>query len=73
MPYLFAAFSVVWIVIFLYALSISRRQQELSREVETLRRMTEERDENRIVVRSSSLAAFCFGSIPACTGEPRRT
>ncbi len=43
MSYLFAAFSVVWIVIFLYALSISRRQQELSREVEALRRMTEER------------------------------
>ena len=42
MPYLFAAFSVVWIVIFLYTLSISRRQQELSQEVETLRRMTEE-------------------------------
>ena len=43
MPYLFAAFSVVWIVIFLYTLSISRRQQELSREVEALRRMTEEK------------------------------
>lgn len=43
MPYLFAAFSVVWIVIFLYTLSISRRQRELSREVETLRRMTEEK------------------------------
>ncbi len=43
MPYLFAAFSVVWIVIFLYALSISRRQRELSREVEALRRMTEEK------------------------------
>ena len=43
MPYLFAAFSVVWIVIFLYAFSISRRQRELAREVETLRQMTEER------------------------------
>ncbi len=43
MPYLFAAFSVVWIVIFLYALSISRRQRELSQEVATLRKMTEER------------------------------
>ncbi len=43
MSYLFAAFSIVWIVIFLYTLSISRRQRELSREVETLRRMTEER------------------------------
>ncbi len=41
MSYLFAAFSIVWIVIFLYTLSISRRQQELSREVETLRQMTE--------------------------------
>ena len=43
MSYLFAAFSIVWIVIFLYTLSISRRQRELSREVEALRRMTEER------------------------------
>ena len=30
MSYLFAAFSIVWIVIFLYVLSISRRQRELS-------------------------------------------
>ena len=43
MSYLFAAFSIVWIVIFLYTLSISRRQRELSREVEALRRMTEEK------------------------------
>ncbi len=43
MSYLFAAFSVVWIVIFLYTLLISRRQRELSQEVEMLRRMTEER------------------------------
>ncbi len=42
MSYLFAAFSVVWIVIFLYTLSISRRQRELSREVAMLRRMAEE-------------------------------
>ena len=37
MAYLFAAFSIVWIVIFLYALSISRRQHGLSQEVEMLR------------------------------------
>ena len=43
MPYLFTAFSVVWLVIFLYTLSISRRQRALSREVETLRQMTEEK------------------------------
>ena len=40
MSYLFAAFSIVWIVIFLYVLSVSRRQRELAREVERLRQMT---------------------------------
>ncbi len=39
MSYLFAAFSVVWIVVFLYALSLSRRQRQLAREVEALRQM----------------------------------
>ena len=41
MPYLFAAFSIVWIVIFLYVLSVSRHQRELAREVETLQQMTQ--------------------------------
>ena len=41
MSYLFAAFSIVWIVIFLYVLSISRRQRELAREVEMLRQMAQ--------------------------------
>ncbi len=41
MSYLFAAFSIVWIVIFLYVLSVSRRQRELAREVETLRQTTQ--------------------------------
>jgi CcmD family protein len=39
MPYLFAAFCAVWIVLFLYLLSLSRRHRELAREVETLREM----------------------------------
>ena len=43
MPYLFAAFCAVWIVLFLYLLSLSRRQQELSREVEALRQMMEQK------------------------------
>ena len=43
MVYLFAAFSIVWMVIFLYTLSISRRQRKLSREVDLLRKMTEEK------------------------------
>ena len=39
MPYLFAAFCAVWIVLFLYLLSLSRHHRELAREVETLREM----------------------------------
>jgi CcmD family protein len=39
MPYLFAAFCAVWIVLFLYLLSLSRRHRELAREVEALREM----------------------------------
>jgi CcmD family protein len=47
MPYLFAAFSVVWIVLFLYLLSLSRRHRALSREVEALRQMMEQRSAAR--------------------------
>jgi CcmD family protein len=39
MPYLFAAFCAVWVVLFLYLLSLSRRHRELAREVEALREM----------------------------------
>jgi len=39
MPYLFAAFCAVWIVLFLYLLSLSRRHRELAREVEALQEM----------------------------------
>ncbi|MSQ47710.1 MAG: CcmD family protein [Deltaproteobacteria bacterium] len=39
MPYLFAAFCAVWIVLFLYILSLSRRHRELAREIEALREM----------------------------------
>jgi CcmD family protein len=47
MPYLFAAFCAVWIILFLYLLSLSRRQQELSREVEALRQMMERKGSAR--------------------------
>jgi len=43
MPYLFAAFCAVWIVLFLYLLSLSRHQRELSREVEALRQIMEQK------------------------------
>jgi CcmD family protein len=39
MPYLFAAFCAVWIVLFLYILSLSRRHRELAREIEALREL----------------------------------
>jgi CcmD family protein len=44
MPYLFAAFCVTWLVLFLYLLSLSRRQRTLSQEIETLRRTLQERN-----------------------------
>jgi CcmD family protein len=43
MSYLFAAFSVVWIAVFLYVLSLARRQRQLAREVEALRQMMEQK------------------------------
>ncbi len=44
MPYLFAAFCAVWIVLFLYLLSLSRRQRALAREVEALHQMIERKN-----------------------------
>jgi CcmD family protein len=41
MPYLFAAFCAVWIILFLYLLSLSRRQRALVHEVEALRQIME--------------------------------
>jgi CcmD family protein len=43
MQYLFAAFCVTWLVLFLYLFSISRRQRALSQEIESLRRTLQER------------------------------
>jgi CcmD family protein len=43
-PYLFAAYSVVWLVIFFYVLSLDRRARKAERELEELRRtLTRER------------------------------
>jgi CcmD family protein len=44
MRYLFVAFCATWLVLFLYLLSIARRQRSLSREIEMLRRMLQQRD-----------------------------
>ena len=41
MSYLLAAYSVVWILLFAYILSISSKQKKLEMEVDTLRKLLE--------------------------------
>ncbi len=41
MSYLLAAYSVVWILLFAYVLSISSKQKKLEMELDTLRRLLE--------------------------------
>jgi CcmD family protein len=43
MSYLFSAYAVVWIALFAYILSISSKQKELDREMETLRKLLEQK------------------------------
>jgi len=49
MQYLFAAFCVIWLVLFLYLFSISRRQRALSQEIESLERLARLRPPPRSV------------------------
>jgi CcmD family protein len=37
--YLFAAYTIIWIALFLYLLSLSRRSRELEEEIRELRRL----------------------------------
>jgi CcmD family protein len=37
-PFLFAAYGVVWVVLFLYLFSLDRRSRRTEREVEELRK-----------------------------------
>ena len=39
MPYLFAAYTAIWIALFVYLLGLSRRSRELEEEVRELRRL----------------------------------
>ena len=41
LPYLFAAFAIAWLVFFGYAFLVSRRRQELEREVRDLQQSLE--------------------------------
>jgi CcmD family protein len=42
-PYLFAAYSVVWMVLFLYVLSLDRRSRRAEKELRGLRQLLESR------------------------------
>ena len=41
LSYLFAAYTAIWLVIFGYLFSLSRRQRSLEREIESLRKALE--------------------------------
>lgn len=38
-PYLFSAYAIVWIVLFLYLLSLDRRGRRAERDLEELRKL----------------------------------
>ncbi len=41
--YLFAAYSILWLIIFSYVFILGRKQSELKREIDELRRIAEEK------------------------------
>ena len=44
LPYLFAAFAAVWLLIFFYVYRMSQRQRELQGEIEKLKKILEEKN-----------------------------
>ncbi len=44
LPFLYGVYTVTWATFFAYAFYVSRRQRELRRQIEELRRVLEERD-----------------------------
>lgn len=47
LSYLFFAFGVIWLLLFLYMYSLSRRNRELQREIDELKRThTDDRDDD---------------------------
>ncbi len=44
MSYLFAAYTVIWVLLFAYLVRLSRKQNEIEREIETLRKSLEKAD-----------------------------
>jgi CcmD family protein len=43
MSYLFAAYMVIWLALFAYFVNLSKRQQKLQREIDTLKKILEEK------------------------------
>jgi len=41
--FLFAAYTAVWVLLFLYVLSLARRNRSLSKEIEELRELLQRR------------------------------
>lgn len=42
LSYLFFAFSIIWLLLFLYLYSLSRRERDLEREIQELRQAHDE-------------------------------
>ncbi len=47
LPFLFAVYTITWVAFFAYAFYVSRRQRELRREIEELRKALEGKDPDR--------------------------
>jgi len=43
MSYLFSAYMVIWLVLFGYMIRLSNKQKKLDREIETLKKLVDER------------------------------
>ncbi len=46
LSYLFAAFAAVWLILFYYVTRMSRRQKQLSEEIEQIRKLLEDKSKN---------------------------
>ena len=46
LPYLFAVYSVTWVLFFAYVFYVSRRQRDLEREIKDLRAVMKSVDED---------------------------
>ena len=43
MSYLFASYTIIWVAIFAYVVSLSRKQKRLDQEIETLKKLVDGR------------------------------